>query len=97
MLAQEFFDSVVAQSKANYHRYHTFDHEVGGKGEVEFHMVGHNASHEFAIAMMDDKLVTYSAGEGFCGCEGYCDCIQPIDVHVMIRESFNPNMSLGHW
>jgi len=98
MTGKEYFDSVVAQSKANYYQYSTATKEVEGE-QVEFHYVGRNASHEFAIGLTaDGRLVTYSAGEGWCGCEDFCDCIPPLAESIRVRGAIvTSEPYIGHW
>jgi len=85
MTCKEFFENIVEQvKKANYYYNGTFLKEVEGQ-VIEFYNVGHNASHCFAIGLTaDGRLAKYSSGEGFCGCEEECDCIQPIEENIKI-------------
>ena len=60
------FRQIVEDAKKHYggwHGYTTRIKEFQGK-KVEFHYVGHNASHQFAVGLLDGKLLRYSFGEG---------------------------------
>jgi len=66
--SQEIFDHLVEDAKERYHNYHILTDVMVVDGvavEVEFHRVGHNASHQFAIGILPDgRLVKRSTGEG---------------------------------
>lgn len=64
---QAEFEGIVKSAKKNYRNYSAFTKEVevdGEQVEVEFHVVGHNASHEFSIGILPDgRFVKHAVGE----------------------------------
>jgi len=67
MTGKQAFNLIVLQAKHNYTGWYGYCSskkviEVEGKEiEVELHKVGHNASHEFSVALLPDgRLITYS-------------------------------------
>lgn len=95
--ACQFFDDIVGQSRENFHAYGVFKYKVEGQ-EVEFHNVGRNSSHEFAVGMLGEKLVTYAAADD-CWCDGVCECVDRFSESISIRgERVKPGAYyLGHW
>ena len=66
--SQEVFSRLTESAKLCYRNYHTYPEKIEVSGrlvDVEFHRVGHNASHQFSIALLPDgRLVKRSCGEG---------------------------------
>lgn len=87
------FDQLVKQSRENYGRYYVFTEEVevdGNMVDVEFHMVGHNASHEFALGLLSDgRFVKRACGEDWDEDE---ELTISVDYYVENVPGY-----LGHW
>jgi hypothetical protein len=67
MTGKQAFDLIVMKAKRNYtgrHGYFVSEQKVvmeGEEMELEFHHVGHNASHSFSIALLPDgRLISRS-------------------------------------
>jgi hypothetical protein len=90
------FQHLVESAKKNYADYTIFSEEVVVDGEyvkVMFHLVGHNASHRFAIGQLPDgRFVERSVGEG---AEWDEETDSPaIEKKFYVRDNIG---YLGHW
>jgi len=105
--AREVFDRLVESAKENYKwpgsslGYSVFTEaaEVEGQNhDVEFHCVGHNASHEFAVGLLSDgRLVVRSCGES-CEWDDELDCPKfETHVHVVGTAEKCRWPYVGHW
>lgn len=96
MTGKEVFTEILIQAKtAGYSRYHSLSTAVAVGGEmvtVEFHRIGHNASHDFHIGLHDGLLITMSE------CEG--EEIGETERHFITRgttEKCEPPTYVGHY
>jgi hypothetical protein len=64
------------------------------KVEVEFHTVGHNASHEFSIGLLPDGRIVYKSF-GECGEESEGETLYKESVDVL-KPGETPSY-IGHW
>lgn len=90
---KEEFDSIVEQAKKHYHRYSASTKKVDVDGvdvDVELHVVGHNASHEFSIGILaDGRFVKCSCGDDW-----------DIEGELVLNTRFHVGNTvgyLGHW
>jgi len=100
-VAREWFEHAINSARREYKGYYTRyssttkEVEVDGvKVEVELHTVGHNASHEFSIGILEDGRIVYkSFGEGGEGSDGETLYKESIDV---LKPGETPSY-IGHW
>jgi prolyl-tRNA synthetase len=100
-ISRKWFERVINSAKKEYKGYYTYyssttkEVEVDGvKVEVELHTVGHNASHEFSIGILEDGRIVYkSVGECGEGQEGETLYNENIDV---LKLGETPSY-IGHW
>ncbi|MGW8177473.1 MAG: hypothetical protein ACWGQW_01570 [bacterium] len=92
---KEEFEGIVGSAKRSYRYYNTFTKEVevdGEQVEVEFHVVGHNASHEFSIGILPDgRFVKHATGEA-----GWNEEEDRPDYETSIYIKDNVGY-IGHW
>jgi hypothetical protein len=99
--ARRWFEQTVSEAQIEYTGHYTHyssttkEVEVdGAKVGVEFHAVGHNASHEFSIGLLSDgRIVTRSFGESGEGSEGETLYKENIDI---LKPGETPSY-IGHW
>lgn len=92
---KEEFDRIIQDAKNHYHSYHVFSEMVDVDGMevmVEFHSIGHNASHSFSIGILSDgRFVKRSSGEGNWD-EEYD--YPKVEVSVAVVKNIG---YIGHW
>ncbi len=97
----EIFNRLVSTAKEHFRNYEASKEMVEVDGvmvEVEFHLVGQNASHQFSIGLLpDSRLVKYSSGEG-CEWNYEMDCPEWETSITVINETKNCRWPyVGHW
>ena len=91
--AREVFEKLVRSAKENYKcssglmGYSSYTKTVqvdGQEHSIEFHWVGHNASHEFSVGLLSDgRLIVRSCGES-CEWDDELGCPKiETNVHVI--------------
>jgi len=95
--AREWFERIVSETLSEYpeHYRRTTKIEVdGAKVKIEFHKVGHNASHEFSIGILEDgRIVTQSVGEGEWDKNGD----PTVETRVNVLKPGELPLYIGHW
>ena len=97
MTGRQMFAGILSEARAaEYWRYARSKAEIEVEGaavQVELFRIGHNASHDFWIGLLDDgRLITMSE------CAG--EEIGETDRHVMVRGTADEAVwppYLGHW